>query len=164
MCWRLKSEIVTQNWQARSLAESRSARCKRSEPCGVKLKPMPSRRAAARAIHEAKYPWWAWMCSTASGASSSANAADHTSDARDSGVVVDLENWTLSLVAGAQILLELGGVGDHGAKLVAMEAAAFGAGAFRGVEDWTGRIQPDEQRHDRHQRTQHHQTAHRTGD
>ena len=45
------------------------------------------------------------------------------------------------------------GVGDHGAKLVATEAAPFGAGAFGGVDDGTGRVQADEQGDSRHQGT-----------
>src|SRR5437899_47414 len=64
-------------------------------------------------------------------------AADNTADAGDSGVVVDLEGRAFSLVAIAQVFLEVCGVGHHGAKLVATEAAAFGAGALRGVDDRT---------------------------
>ena len=71
-------------------------------------------------------------------------AADETSDASDSGVAVDLENRALSLVASAQVFLEVCGIGHHGAKLVTTEAAAFGASTFRRVEDRTGRVQPDE--------------------
>jgi len=56
MYWRLKSDTVTQNRQAFSFAASRSPRCNRSEPCKVKLNPMPSSRAAVKAIHDAKYP------------------------------------------------------------------------------------------------------------
>src|SRR5258708_24818789 len=65
-------------------------------------------------------------------------AADNSTDTGDSGVVVDLEDRALSLIAGTQVFLELCGVGDHGAKLVATEAAAFGACALRRVDDRTG--------------------------
>src|SRR5208282_5320205 len=65
-------------------------------------------------------------------------AADRASDSRDSGVVVDFEDRALSLVAGAQVFLELCGIGHHRAKLVATEAASFGAGAFRAVKNRTG--------------------------
>src|ERR1035441_10916544 len=61
-------------------------------------------------------------------------AADDMADAGDSGVVVKFENRAFSLVAVAQLFLEELGVGHHGAKLVTAEAAAFGAGAFRGVD------------------------------
>ena len=84
--------------------------------------------------------------------------------AGDSGVVVNFENRALPLVAVAQLFLEVFGIGHHRAKLVAVEAAAFGAGAFRGVDDRTGRVQPDEQGHDRHERTGQHQTERRTRD
>src|SRR5208282_343012 len=77
-------------------------------------------------------------------------AADDTADRSNSGVVVKFENWALSLVAVAQLFLEVFGAGHHGAKLVATEAAAFGAGTFRGVDDRTGRVQPDEHGNDRH--------------
>src|SRR5208282_3648512 len=79
-------------------------------------------------------------------------AADDTADAGDSGVVVNFENRAFSLVAVAQLFLQVFGVGHHGAKLIAAEAAPFGAGAFRGVDNRTGRVQPDEQGHDRHHR------------
>src|SRR5450759_5895685 len=61
-------------------------------------------------------------------------AADDTADAGDSGVVLNFEDRALSLVAGAQLFLEVFGVGHHGAKLKAAEAAAFDTGAFRGVD------------------------------
>ena len=64
-------------------------------------------------------------------------AADHTADSRDSGVIIEFEDRPLPLVVGAQFLLQVFGVGHHGAKLVATEAAAFGSGAFRGVDDRT---------------------------
>ena len=91
-------------------------------------------------------------------------AADDTADAGDSGVAVNFEDRALSLVAGAQVFLEVGGVGHHGAKLVATKAAAFGSGALRAVDGRTGRVQPDEQGHDRHERTGQHQAQRRAGE
>src|SRR5208283_216563 len=57
-------------------------------------------------------------------------AAEDVADASDSGVVVDFEDRALQLVAGAQIFLEVFGVGHHGAKLVAAERTAFDPGAL----------------------------------
>src|SRR5208337_1574268 len=80
-------------------------------------------------------------------------AAENMADASDSGIVVDFEDRALPLIAGAQILLQVFGVGHHGAKLVATEGAAFDPGAFGGINHRTGRVQVDKQSDDRHERT-----------
>src|SRR5580692_11928215 len=65
-------------------------------------------------------------------------ATDDAPDARDSGVVVNLEDRTLPLVASAQVFLKVFRVRHHGAKLIAPEATALRSRAFRGVNDRAG--------------------------
>src|ERR1700758_142853 len=62
-------------------------------------------------------------------------SSDKLPNTSDSGVIINLENRTFSLIASAQFVLELFCVGSHRSKLVTVETSAFGTGSFRGVKN-----------------------------
>src|ERR1700720_2000062 len=76
-----------------------------------------------------------------------AKLAQVLSDRGDARVLGDLENRAGHLIHGGQFVLELFGIGDHGAELVDREGLAIEPGTPLPEEHWAGRGQLDGQSH-----------------